>query len=44
VSVSVTGDLIARFQDLVEVVPALVQPLVVAVAGAVPFAEGRCHR
>ncbi len=37
---SAMGDLIARFQDLVEVVPALVQPLVVALAGAIPFVEG----
>lgn len=34
------SNLIDRFQDLVAVVPLLVQPLVIAVAGAVPFVEG----
>jgi uncharacterized membrane protein len=33
-------DLIARFQELVGQVPELVQPLIVALAGAVPFIEG----
>ncbi|SMQ63500.1 small multidrug efflux protein [Agreia sp. VKM Ac-1783] len=33
-------DLIPRFQDLVAQVPELVQPLIVALAGAVPFIEG----
>lgn len=34
------SDLIARFQELVGVVPALVQPLIIAAAAAVPFIEG----
>lgn len=34
------SDLIDRFQELVAVVPILVQPLIVAVAGAIPFVEG----
>jgi len=33
-------NLIATFQDLVSRVPELVQPLIVALAGAVPFIEG----
>jgi hypothetical protein len=33
-------DLIPRFQELVAQVPELVQPLIVALAGAVPFIEG----
>lgn len=33
-------DLVLGFQNLVAEVPALVQPLVVALAGAVPFIEG----
>ncbi|GAB2467297.1 putative membrane protein [Conyzicola lurida] len=33
-------DLIATFQDLVAQVPEFVQPLIVALAGAVPFVEG----
>ncbi|MDO9395301.1 MAG: small multidrug efflux protein [Herbiconiux sp.] len=33
-------DLITRFQDLVAQVPELLQPLIVALAGAVPFIEG----
>ena len=33
-------DLISRFQDLVAQVPEVVQPLIVALAGAVPFIEG----
>ena len=33
-------DLIPRFQDLVAQVPEFVQPLIVALAGAVPFIEG----
>jgi hypothetical protein len=33
-------DLVATFQDLVAQVPEFVQPLVVALAGAVPFVEG----
>ena len=33
-------DLIARFQELVGQVPELLQPLIVALAGAVPFIEG----
>ncbi|MCR2828448.1 small multidrug efflux protein, partial [Microbacterium sp. zg.Y909] len=32
--------LIDRFQDLVAQVPDLVQPLILALAGAVPFIEG----
>ena len=34
------SDLVLGFQDLVAQVPVLVQPLIVAVAGAVPFVEG----
>lgn len=34
------SDLVLGFQDLVARVPDLVQPLVVALAGAVPFIEG----
>lgn len=34
------SDLVAGFQDLVAQVPDLVQPLIVALAGAVPFIEG----
>lgn len=34
------SDLIDHFQDLVAVVPVLVQPLIVALAGAIPFVEG----
>src|SRR6478736_6813410 len=34
------SDLVAGFQNLVAEVPDLVQPLVVALAGAVPFIEG----
>lgn len=33
-------DLVGTLQDLVGQVPALVQPLIVAVAGAIPFIEG----
>jgi hypothetical protein len=33
-------DLIAGFQDVVGQVPDIVQPLIIAVAGAVPFIEG----
>jgi hypothetical protein len=33
-------DLISRFQDLVAQLPEVLQPLVVALAGAVPFIEG----
>ncbi|QCQ17635.1 small multidrug efflux protein [Microbacterium sp. RG1] len=33
-------DLIAGFQNLIAAVPELVQPLIVALAGAVPFVEG----
>lgn len=33
-------DLVLGFQDLVSQVPDLVQPLIVALAGAVPFIEG----
>ena len=33
-------DIIAYFQDLVAQVPEIVQPLIVALAGAVPFVEG----
>jgi len=33
-------DLIARFQELVAQVPEILQPLIVALAGAVPFIEG----
>lgn len=33
-------DLVARFQELVAQVPDLLQPLIVALAGAVPFIEG----
>jgi len=40
VNPSVNGDLIARFQGLVEVVPVLLQPFVIALAGAIPFVEG----
>ncbi|CAL4860702.1 small multidrug efflux protein [Microbacterium sp. MM2322] len=34
------SDLVAGFQDLVAQMPDLLQPLVVALAGAVPFIEG----
>lgn len=34
------SDLIIRFQELVAVVPAVVQPLIIALAAAVPFVEG----
>jgi len=34
------ADLVAGFQDAVAQVPELVQPLIVAAAGAVPFIEG----
>ncbi|MFS0868107.1 small multidrug efflux protein [Microbacterium sp. 179-B 1A2 NHS] len=34
------SDLVAGFQDLVSQMPDLLQPLVVALAGAVPFIEG----
>lgn len=34
------GNLIAGFQDLVGQVPELVQPVIVAAAGAIPFLEG----
>ena len=34
------SDLVLGFQDLVSQVPALVQPLIVDAAGAVPFIEG----
>lgn len=34
------GDAILGFQDLIQRVPDLVQPLIVALAGAVPFIEG----
>lgn len=37
---STPTDLVTRFQDLVATVPEVVQPLVVAAAGAVPFIEG----
>lgn len=37
---NVVSDLILGFQNLVAEVPDLVQPLVVALAGAVPFIEG----
>jgi len=33
-------DIVARFQDLVAQVPEFLQPLIVALAGAVPFVEG----
>ncbi|WP_411701274.1 small multidrug efflux protein [Conyzicola sp.] len=33
-------DIVANFQDLVAQVPELVQPVIVALAGAVPFIEG----
>jgi len=33
-------DIVAYFQDLVARVPEIVQPLIVALAGAVPFVEG----
>ena len=33
-------DVIAYFQDLVAQVPEIVQPFIVALAGAVPFVEG----
>jgi hypothetical protein len=33
-------DLVAHFQDLVAQVPEIIQPLIVALAGAVPFVEG----
>ena len=33
-------DIVAHFQDLVAQVPEIVQPLIVALAGAVPFVEG----
>jgi hypothetical protein len=34
------SDLVQRFQELVAQVPDLVQPLIVALAGAIPFIEG----
>ena len=34
------NDVVAGFQDLVAQVPDIVQPLIIAVAGAVPFIEG----
>lgn len=34
------SDLISRFQELVAIVPAVVRPLIVALAAAVPFVEG----
>lgn len=34
------NDLVANFQDLVSQVPDLVQPLILVLAGAVPFIEG----
>jgi len=34
------GNLTAGFQDLVATVPDLLQPLIIAAAGAVPFVEG----
>lgn len=34
------SDLIVRFQELVGVVPVVVQPLIIAAAAAVPFIEG----
>jgi hypothetical protein len=37
---SIVSDLIVRFQELVGIVPVLVQPLIIAVAAAVPFIEG----
>ncbi|WP_309616684.1 small multidrug efflux protein [Salinibacterium sp.] len=33
-------DIISRFQELVAQVPEIIQPLIVALAGAVPFIEG----
>jgi uncharacterized membrane protein len=33
-------DIVARFQDLVAQVPEILQPFIVALAGAVPFVEG----
>ena len=33
-------DLVAHFQDIVAQVPEIIQPLIVALAGAVPFVEG----
>jgi hypothetical protein len=33
-------DLVAHFQDLAAQVPEIIQPLIVALAGAVPFVEG----
>ena len=33
-------DLIVRFQELVSVVPVVVQPLIIAAAAAIPFIEG----
>ena len=37
---SLVSELIVRFQELVGAVPAVVQPLVIAAAAAVPFIEG----
>lgn len=37
---SFVSDLITRFQELVDVVPVVVQPLIIAAAAAVPFIEG----
>jgi uncharacterized membrane protein len=33
-------DIVARFQDLVAQVPEILQPFIIALAGAVPFVEG----
>lgn len=37
---NIVADTIVNFQELVSQVPELVQPLIVALAGAVPFIEG----
>ncbi len=39
-NLSFITELIMRFQGLVEVVPTVVQPLIISVAGAIPFVEG----
>jgi len=40
VNTFLVSELIVRFQELVGAVPAVVQPLIIAVAAAVPFIEG----
>ena len=37
---SFLSDLIVRFQEIVDVVPVVIQPLIIAVAATIPFIEG----